>query len=312
MQLVSRAADRRRALAAAVLAVLTAVLLALAPAAARADLPVIYNFPTGLALGTVAPNADPPGAGDFGCRPSAAHPRPVVLVHGTLENKLLNWNALSPLLKNNGYCVFALNYGAWWPGPYLGLAPVADSAAQLSAYVDRVLAATGAREVDLVGHSQGGMMPRWYVKYLGGAAKVHTLVGLTPSNHGTTLLGLSTLARFIPGASTVLLWGGPALEDQRLGSSFNRTLDAGGDTVSGVTYTVIASRYDEVVTPYTNSFLSGPSVTNITLQSGCIVNFTEHLGVAYDRRALRMTLNALDPGGARTPPCVPTLPGVGG
>ena len=40
--------------------------------------------------------------------------------------------------------------------------------------------------LDLVGHSQGGMMPRYYVKNLGGAAKVDDLIGLSPSNHGTT------------------------------------------------------------------------------------------------------------------------------
>ncbi len=306
MKNVLGAAMRRAAL---LVAALLLSALALAPAA-RADLPVIYNFPTALALGSVAPNADPPGANDYRCRPSAAHPYPVVLVHGTVENKLINWNALSPLLKNNGYCVFALNYGAYLPGPYLGLSHIPDSARELGAYIDRVLTATGASEVDVVGHSQGGMMPRWYIKYLGGAAKIHTLVGLTPSNHGTTLSGISTLGRYIPGASAILTAGAPALEDQRLGSAFNATLDAGGDTIAGVNYTVIASRYDEVVTPYTNSFLSG--ATNITLQSGCILNLTEHLGVAYDRRALRLTLNALDPSTARSPPCVPTLPGVGG
>lgn len=312
MKDVTRVAAGHRALLALLAATTLLCALVLAPAA-RADLPVLYNFPTALAAGTVAPNADPLGANDFSCRPSAAHPRPVVLVHGTVENKLINWNALSPLLKNNGYCVFALNYGAYLPGPFLGLSHIPNSAAELSAYVDRVLSATGAREVDLVGHSQGGMMPRWYIKYLGGAAKVDNLVALTPSNHGTTLSGLSTLARYIPGARALLTAGAPALEDQRIGSTFNATLDAGGDTIAGVDYTVIASRYDEVVTPYTNSFLTGGgSVTNITLQSGCILNLTEHLGISYDRRALRMTLNALDPATARTPLCVPTLPGVGG
>ena len=53
----------------------------------------------------------------------------------------------------------------------------------------RVLAATGAAKVDLVGHSQGGMMPRYYLKFLGGAALVNRLVALAPSNHGTTLDG---------------------------------------------------------------------------------------------------------------------------
>lgn len=307
--MTSRAAATRRARI-AMLAVLVALLCALTASSARADLPVVYHFPSALAAGTVAPNANPLGANDWSCRPSAAHPRPVVLVHGTVENRVINWSALSPLLKNNGYCVFALNFGAYLPGPFLGLADISDSALELGAFVNRVLSATGAAKVDIVGHSQGGMMPRYYIKYLSGYTVVDKLVGLAPSNHGTTLSGISTLGRVIPAVSPILEASAPALEQQRLGSDFNRDLDAGGDTIAPVRYTVIASRYDEVVTPYTNAFLSG--ATNITLQSGCLINFTEHLGIAYDRRALRMTLNALDPSTARTPPCVLTSPINGG
>jgi triacylglycerol esterase/lipase EstA (alpha/beta hydrolase family) len=308
MSVSSRTVARRARIA--VLAALVALLSAVAAASARADLPVVYNFSIAAAAGTIAPDADPLGANDWACRPSATHPYPVVLVHGTVENKLMNWSALSPLLKNNGYCVYALNYGEHLPGPFKGLSAIPDSSLELATFVDRVLRSTGAAKVDLVGHSQGGMMPRWYIKYDGGDTRVHTLVGLTPSNHGTTLDGLSTLGRFIPGVSGILGAGAPALEDQREGSWMNRTLDAGGDTIAGPSYTVIASQYDEVVTPYTNSYLRG--ATNVNLQSGCILNFTDHLGVAYDRRALRMTLNALDPAHARTPACVLTAPGIGG
>ncbi len=49
----------------------------------------------------------------------------------------------------------------------------------------------------MVGHSQGGMMPRYYMKFLGGAAKVNKLVGLVPSNHGTSLSGLVQLGSLL-------------------------------------------------------------------------------------------------------------------
>jgi triacylglycerol esterase/lipase EstA (alpha/beta hydrolase family) len=47
-----------------------------------------------------------------------------------------------------------------------------NSAAQLSDFVDKVLLATNSTKVDLVGHSQGSLMPRYYLKFLGGQNKV--------------------------------------------------------------------------------------------------------------------------------------------
>ncbi|HEY4451749.1 MAG TPA: alpha/beta fold hydrolase [Solirubrobacteraceae bacterium] len=287
--------------------------LALAATAAQAELPVIYNSAVGFAQSS--PSASPPGANNFSCKRSRAHPRPVILVHGTFEDMSNNWQALSPLLANNGYCVFALNYGSFDGSGELGIyaiGEIAHSAEQLSSFVDQVLAATHARKVDLVGHSQGGMMPRYYLKFLGGAAKVHTLVGLAPSNHGTTLDGLATLASFFPGSSAFLASLCPACEEQEAGSAFLSNLNAGGDTVRGVKYTVIESANDEVVTPYTSAFLSGKNVTNILLQSQCALDQGEHLSMAYDHIADADVLTALDPTQPVTPACTPVLPVLGG
>jgi triacylglycerol esterase/lipase EstA (alpha/beta hydrolase family) len=245
-----------------------------------------------------------PGANNWSCKPSAAHPRPVVLVHGTFANGTVNWLADAPILASRGYCVFALTYGAKAGVPVLrAIGPVADSAAQLSTFVDGVLAATGTSRVDIVGHSQGGMMPRYYLKFLGGAGKVHTLVGLAPSNHGTTLDGLVTLAQQFPGAIDIIGSGCPACGDQTVGSSLLTRLNAGGDTISGVGYTVIATRYDEVVTPYSTQFLSGSGVHNVTLQNLCAADLSEHAAMAFDPVVLHEIENALDPAHATTTNC---------
>lgn len=189
---------------------------------------------------------------------------------------------------------------------------IAASAGQLSDFVDRVLAATGAQQVDLVGHSQGGMMPRYYIKNLGGGGKVHSLIGLAPSNHGTTLNGLFTLSGFFPAAGEFTGSLCPACQEQSAGSPFLTALNAGGETTPGVDYTVIESRYDEVVTPYTSAFLSGPDVTDITLQNQCALDLGEHLSMPYDHIADRDVLNALDPAAAVKPACTPVAPVAGG
>ncbi|MGZ4227216.1 MAG: esterase/lipase family protein, partial [Solirubrobacteraceae bacterium] len=219
--------------------------------------------------------------------------------------------ALSPLLANNGYCVFAFNYGGSDGNPIQGYGPIETSAAQLGTFVDRVLTATGAGKVDIVGHSQGGMMPRYYLRFLGGAAKVATLVGLAPSNHGTTLDGLFTLSSHIPGSNAALA-DCPACAEQEAGSPFMDKLNAGGDTQVAVHYTVIESANDEVVTPYTSAFLASPNVTDITLQRQCPLDQGEHLSMAYDHIADADVLTALDPEHPQHPACTPVAPVIGG
>ncbi|GHE01865.1 esterase/lipase family protein [Streptomyces alanosinicus] len=245
------------------------------------------------------------GWNDFSCKPSADHPRPVVLVHGTLGNSVDNWLSLAPYLKDRGYCVFSLDYGQLTGVPiFYGLGPIDKSAGQLSAFVDKVLAATGAAKADLVGHSQGGMMPRYYLKFLGGAAKVNALVGLAPDNHGATLSGLTDLLPYFPGAADLIKATTPGLADQMPGSDFLTKLNAGGDTVPGVHYTVISTKYDEVATPWQSQYLSGSDVHNVLLQDLCSLDLSEHVAIGlFDRIAFHEVANALDPAHATATTC---------
>jgi triacylglycerol esterase/lipase EstA (alpha/beta hydrolase family) len=256
-------------------------------------------------------SAAPAGA-NVGCTPSAAHPYPVILTEGTFSSMYNSFGALSPDLADNGYCVYAFNYGQTLPltGIY-ATGDIAASASQLAAEVTRVLAETGASKVDIVGWSQGGMMPRYYINDLGGAAKVNMLVGLAPSNYGTTLDGLVTLISDFGtlGIATALLSATcPACAEQIQGSSFLTSLNA-TPTVAGVQYVVIETADDEVVTPYTNAFLPAASnVQNITLQNQCPQDHSDHLSIGYDSNALQDVINALGPD---SPDFQPTCAAVG-
>jgi triacylglycerol esterase/lipase EstA (alpha/beta hydrolase family) len=243
-----------------------------------------------------------------GCKPSSAHPYPVVLVHATLADEGSNWVTLAPLLANEGYCVYAFNYGATlaslevWPfiGPRIdGLGHIEESAKELSSFVNSVLSKTKASKVDLVGHSQGGMMPNYYIKDLGGASKVNELIGLAPSNHGTTLGGLTKLVEVFPFADEIIsglleFLGAPALPEQQEGSAFIKKLFGPGEpVVEGVRYVVIETTHDEVVTPYTNAFLKGSNVTNITIQNQCPSDPVGHIGMFDDSPVMQNVLNQL-------------------
>lgn len=314
----------RRAIPTAILtALITLTLLAPGTATAqeRPRYPVPYTMLAGVVAGLTTPGAAPPGSNDWSCRPSAAHPNPVVLVHGLSANMTVNWQTFSPLLANNGYCVFALTYGVPAGTPFPldqigGRNRMEQSAVELGAFVDRVLAATGAVKVDIVGHSEGSLMPNYYVKFLGGAAKVHHYVGLTPLWRGSNVAGLATLVglgRMLGlGAIIDLLTGAVfASAPQFLsGSEFLTKMNQGGAAVPGVTYTMVMTRYDEAVVPYTNGFLNAPNATNVVLQDICPQDFGGHGMVGFDPNAAQVVLNALDPAHARPVRCafVPPAP----
>ena len=315
-----RGIRRRACIVAAALA--GALALSAAPASA-ATFDVPWTVDAALLAQGQAPDSSPPGANDFACKPSKAHPEPVVLVHGLLANQTVNWRTISPFLANRGFCVFSLTYGTkaevstplYQPG---GLAAMQDSAAQLKRLVNKVLRKTKAKKVDIVGHSEGSIMPSWYVRFLGGAKVVDDYVGMTTLWEGTNTGGLATLNQL---AGIVGL--DPALAgsiDQFCtscrqflqGSKFMAKLHAKGIVSRRVTYTSIVTKNDELVVPYTSGLLpEGPNVTNVVLQDYCPLDQAEHLSVFADPVTAGFIYRALDPAAAPAPPCVPVLPALG-
>lgn len=232
----------------------------------------------------LADEGSPPPGANVACEPSGEHPYPVVLVHGTFENMAQNWDVLSPRLKERGYCVFALNYGGRDGAVENGLGPIQESVRELDGFVDKVLRYTKADKVQVVGHSQGGMMPRQWIKFqdmLGG--------------------GSSEACR--------------ACEQQQAGSKFLKRLKRGDDTPGPGSYTVIATDDDEIIRPYTRCFLKGETRTvNLVVQNYNGGAPVSHQDIYQNPYVQALVFDALDnPGPAdaeRTdfPPAPPANP----
>ncbi|KAF9121239.1 hypothetical protein BGW39_010672 [Mortierella sp. 14UC] len=247
------------------------------------------------------------GINNYGCKLTPAHPRPLLLVHGTTLT-MDSWSTWAPLLIKEGYCVFGLTYGKYKDVPFLGgIAPIEDNAQEVANFANDVLKRMNATQLDYIGHSQGGILGRYWIKYLDGAGKINRMVGVSAIHHGTTLSGITTFASALhilnpsqPHFDAVA----PALYQMIVGSPFMQKLNAGGDTSPGVIHSNIATRFDEIVTPWETCYQEDLGVTNTLLQNLCLIAFNEHITIIDSKIALRWALNQLDPAKVKTANCL--------
>ena len=104
-------------------------------------------------------------------------PRPVIVLHGYAMNRA-NFLALAQRMAQAGL-------GPVYGFEYWTLGRTAAAARQLGWFVDEVRAATGAATVDLVGHSMGGVVAKYYVSLAGGDGPVANLVTIGSPLGGT-------------------------------------------------------------------------------------------------------------------------------
>jgi len=118
------------------------------------------------------------------------HKDPVVLVHGYMGSTLgmlsvdVYWGYYITRLKIDGYDVY------WIALPDAALTDVRKSAAKLRDFVDNVLAKTGKPKVDIICHSEGGLVSRYYIKNFEGGNKVDDLFFLSTPHRGTTVASI--------------------------------------------------------------------------------------------------------------------------
>jgi triacylglycerol lipase len=191
----------------------------------------------------------------------AAVINPVILVHG-FTGSPSSMATLKSRFEAAGRQAFSIDYNS---------ENNVTNAQQLATFVNQVKAQTGATQVDLVGHSMGGLSTRYYIKSLGGAANVAQYVSLGSPHYGVVsacLLPTSFGGQMCP-------W-----------SSFLSSLNSGDDTPGSMLYTTIYSTSDGTV-PTSSSRLDG---------GACFrqVSGISHSGLTQDAGVFNHVLAAVD------------------
>lgn len=209
---------------------------------------------------------------------------PVVLVPG-YGGSTTGLQRLAATLRDDGKDATVMSL----PGD--GRGDLDAQARALAEIVDSVRERTGARSVDVIGYSAGGVVARLWVASHGGADVARRVITLGSPHHGTAIASLagSLLPSACPTACRQLTPDSPLLE----------RLNAGDETPAGPSWVSIWSDRDRVVTPPTSARLDG--ALNITLQSVCPGNRAGHGDLPTDGDVAAIVAAELAPGPPRAP-----------
>ncbi|MEO7369106.1 MAG: alpha/beta fold hydrolase [Gemmatimonadaceae bacterium] len=185
---------------------------------------------------------------------------PILFVHGYLGNNG-NWQEMKKKFLADGWQdveLYAYNYSF--------IESNASSAAEIRDQVDRIITLTGATKVDIVAFSIGSVSSRYYLKNLGGAAKVDAWVSLAGPNHGTSDV-VNQNCQTTP------------CKEILPGSSFLTTLNAVDETPGLARYATFWSPCDGTIEPVLSVILTGATNTQV----GCI----QHIEFLTDNNVYR-------------------------
>ena len=217
--------------------------------------------------------------------------RPVLLSPGTsvTPEENFSWNYMKAFTAQGRYwCAVTM--------PHHTFGEI-QTAAEYLVHAIRTMHRRTSQKIAVLGHSQGGMNPRWALRFWPDTrTMVDDLIGMAPSNHGTT-----ALQTCIPGATTCA----PAIWQQLDEARFIKALNSRAETFRGISYTVITTRLDQVVTPMSSSFLhtGAGKIRNIPVQDICPADVYDHnlLGT-IDPVAYALVMDALRHRGPADPP----------
>ncbi|WP_219416568.1 esterase/lipase family protein [Pseudonocardia nigra] len=192
--------------------------------------------------------------------------RPILLVHGIMDNRSVFTVFRRSLLRRGFGVVHAVNYS-------LFTGDIRTAAHALREHVEQLRERTGAEKVHVVGHSLGGVIARYYVQRMGGAAAVDALVTLGSPHAGT-------LAAY--------LMPTPLARQLRPGSELLEELAA---PAPGCTtrFLVVWSRMDQMIVPQRNARLIHPDLDVEEFE----LRDVGHLSLPIDPRSVHWVATSL-------------------
>lgn len=229
----------------------------------------------------------------WGAKVTPQRPWPVILLHGTGQVKGI-WETLGNKLREDGWATFAPDFG------HRATDQINESIDMLVPYIEAVLHATGAKRAIIVGHSQGGLIATLLSLRI--PHRIKHVVCLAAPNHGTHLGGIASGLSKFPVARNLLsnfvqnYWGPSGLQ-QLTGSKMVLSSDEQHDILGpGVTYTCLATKFDQLISPTQSCFLDDggqDTVTNLYVQDRFPQAVVLHEQMAHDWRPGALTREAL-------------------
>ncbi|CAH0057698.1 unnamed protein product [Clonostachys solani] len=238
---------------------------------------------------------------NFDCR-SSSHPNPVIMLHGLSANREVDLNTLGWNLTDAGYCVFSMTYGAHTLAPWIGgLKSMRTSAKEIAAFITEVKTKTGAEKVDLIGHSEGGVMAIYVPMTQSGIADIvdHN-IALGPAIHGAKYFGFTDLLYFGGEVTRSLaslalkVLGCAACDDMATDGDVYDDFKANAGKIiqAGNKASIIMSNADTLVAPET-SRIDEAGARNIIIQDTCPDDAVGHAGLAWDKTVWGLVVNEL-------------------
>ncbi|MDV9174615.1 alpha/beta fold hydrolase [Streptomyces sp. W16] len=163
-------------------------------------------YPSGMTQERRLPLPPAPSPEDAAPLPTEAKP-PVVLLHGFIDNRSVFVLLRRALAEHGRRPVESLNYSPL-------TCDIRTAAELLGRHIEEICERTGSERVDIVGHSLGGLIARYYVQRLGGDLRVRTLVTLGTPHSGTAVVPLANAHPIVrqmrPGSAVIEELGLPA------------------------------------------------------------------------------------------------------